>query len=111
MSSDGTPAARDVARKSLVAYCLLLGLAGCSTLATQQRMQLLVRAALRACKQDGGRCAAAQKCSRAALQAADALQREREATARGQPAGTDTIAADTLPAIAEARCKAGGITP
>ncbi|MFO0580209.1 MAG: hypothetical protein U1A78_40065 [Polyangia bacterium] len=106
---DGPLAARDVARAILAV--LLLCLVNCSTLATQQRMQLLVRAALRACKQDGSRCATAQKCSRAALQAAEALQREREATARGQPAGADAIASDTLPAVAEASCKAGGITP
>lgn len=101
----------DAARGSVAACVLLLSLTSCSTLATQQRMQLLVRAALRTCKQDGARCAAAQRCSRAALQAAEALQRERETAARGQPAGADAIAADTLPAVAEASCKAGGITP
>lgn len=85
---------------SLTAAALVL--TGCSTLPAQRRMSALSGAALRACKQDGARCAAAKACSRAAVAATEAVQAEREAVAAERSSsGADAAA---LAARAEAEC-------
>lgn len=85
-------------------------LAGCgSTLATQERMGRLAHHSLRACKEDGRRCAAAQLCGHAAQDAAHALQKARQATAEGRTDMEASAAAAALPGAADAVCKSAGI--
>lgn len=89
---------------------LLLFCLGCSTLSEQRRMGALVRAALRVCKQDGQRCAAARRCARAAVRAGVQLQQEREQLALGL-ADAAPAPASGLPTLADATCRAEGIQP
>lgn len=89
---------------ALAGLVCMLFLLGCSTLPAQVRMQDLVAKALKACKTDGRRCRPAQLCARAAKDAADAIQRAREAVAAGVADADAEIAAALLPSAADAVC-------
>ena len=86
----------------LALTCVALALAGCSTLPAQRRMTALSGAALRACKSDGARCAAARMCGRAAVAASEAVQAEREAVAAER--SSSEVDATALVARAEVDC-------
>lgn len=89
---------------------VLLFILGCaSTLPTSERMGRLAHNALRACKTDGSRCAAAQLCGHAAQDAAHALQKARQATAEGRVDPEASAAAAALPGAADAVCRSAGI--
>lgn len=91
-----------VAYVVLALTCVALALSGCGpTLADQQRMSALSAAALRACKSDGAKCAAAKTCSRAAVAAAEGIQAERQAVAEGRDEVGGAVA---LVARAEIEC-------
>lgn len=96
-----------------VAFVLaLLALTGCaSTLPTQRRLAGYVADAKRACKQDGRRCAAAKLCAHAATDAAEAVQKARQAVAEGREDAEAALRAAALPVAAEAQCAALGFKP
>lgn len=92
-----------------VALLALLALTGCaSTLPTQRRLAGYVASALRACKSDGRRCAAAKLCAHAATDAAEAIQAQRKAIAEGREDADASLRAASLPVAAEAQCAALG---
>lgn len=96
--------------KSLCLGIAVITLIGCgSTLATQERMGRLAARALRACKENGSRCAATQLCGHAAQDAARALQKARQATAEGRTDMEAAAAAAALPGAADAVCKSAGV--
>lgn len=87
----------------------LLALGGCGpTLADQRRMGSHVAAALRACKQNGARCAPAKRCKDAAVKARDAMNAAREAGAGMRPTAELDAQAAELAAKADAACAAIG---
>lgn len=95
---------------AFVFAAVLVALAGCaSTLPMQERMGRLAHNALRACKTDGRRCAAAQLCGHAAQDAAKAIQKAREATVAGRLDPEASAAAAALPGAADAVCRSAGI--
>ena len=87
--------------RPLLTLALVFGLVGCSTLPLQRRMTAFTASALRACRQDSARCAAARDCAHAARDASRALSEARQATAKGTDGSIDGAG---LPALAEALC-------
>lgn len=84
---------------------------GCSTLPLQKDLAGHVTNALQTCQREPARCAAAAQCSRAATEAAEALQRVRGAELAGTidaAALQAGIQAQALPPAALAQCKALG---
>lgn len=93
----------------LTILLLAVSLTGCaSQLPVQQRLGGFVSDAKRACKSDGRRCAAAKLCAHSATDAAEAIQKSRQAHAEGREDAEATLRAASLPVAAEAVCRALG---
>lgn len=102
-------AALGIAYVVLALAVVALALTGCGpSLADQQRMRGHVAAALRSCKQDGARCAAAKSCKDAAVKARDAMNGARKAGASMLPTAELDVEAATLAAQADATCATFG---
>lgn len=99
------------ARNRILLVSIVLLTPGCSTLPLQKELAGLVTNALQICQKEPARCTAAAQCSRAATEAAEALQRARGAElantvdAAALQAG---VQAQALPPAALAQCKALG---
>lgn len=97
---------------SALAISAALFLTGCaSTLPAQKRLGGYVADAKRACKSDGRRCQAAKLCAHSATDAAEAIQKSRQAVAEGREDAEAALRAASLPVAAEGQCRALGFKP